>query len=60
MATNFGAKSSNDLYLSHWHSETDWNIEKWISSFIATMIDLHRVNIWWTSASSPEIRSDKL
>jgi len=46
METNFG-KSLADLYLSHLHFETDWNIGKlWISGFIVLMMDQHRVKIW--------------
>jgi len=45
MATNFGQKCRNDLYSAPWHFKTDWNIAVWISSFIAPMICLHRVQI---------------
>jgi len=49
MATNFGQKSPNDLHLSHCNFETDWNIAILTSVFIASMICLRRVKIWWTS-----------
>jgi len=49
MATNFWQNWQNDLHSAPWHFKTEWNIAIWISSFIATMITLHRVQIWWTS-----------
>jgi len=48
MATNFGRNWRNDLHLAPWHFKTELNIAIRISSFIATMIPLHRVQIWWT------------
>jgi len=46
-ATNFGEKLPNDLYFSHWHSETDNDITIWMSSY-----SLHRVKIWMTDTLS--------
>jgi len=48
MVTNFGQNLQNDLHSAPWYFKTELNIAMWISSFIAQMIPLHRVQIWWT------------
>ena len=39
LANHRGMES--DLYSAPWHFKTDWNVARWISSFIEIMIPLH-------------------
>jgi len=57
MATNFRQNWRNDLHSTPWHFKMDWNIAISISSFIAPIIPLHRLQIWRTiyGPVTPEI-----
>jgi len=48
IAINFAQNWQTDLHSAPWHFKMDWNITIWISSFIAPIIRLHRIQIVWT------------
>jgi len=48
MATDLGQNLQSDLHSAPWHFKKELNIAIRISRWIAQMIPLHRVQIWWT------------